>query len=91
MKAHYSKDGKIVERISLDWVIEDVRHVAEHNFPNPVAITDEHASNVLNRALNDHDADLGVSWLTLEIYLSELLEEDGVDVYKVEPQKEAAS
>jgi uncharacterized protein YpuA (DUF1002 family) len=49
--------------ISIKWGDDDVRHQASQM---GVTLTDEQIINVLNLVKNNHDADYGVTWDTIE-------------------------
>ena len=76
----------VLEIAAITWERADVHHAARdlfyaHKFvkfgdPEIKYITDEQAADVLHRVVDDHDATIGVSWETLEIYIEELLDED---------------
>ena len=52
-------------KIAVIWCMEDVQHVRPD-------LDDEQAWEVLEYAGSHHDADLGISWATLEILADEL-------------------
>jgi hypothetical protein len=58
-----NKDGSI----SITWNIEDVQSL-EPNF------SDEQAIEVLELALDNHDANQGINWTVLEFWIEQLKE-----------------
>ena len=59
-------EGSVVKReINITWSIEDVLEVRPD-------LTDEQAMEVLEQVENNHDADVGVSWETLEMWADSL-------------------
>ena len=48
------------------WMKDDIRHVAENNFENPIHLTDNQLNDVVTFIENKWDADIGVSWDTIE-------------------------
>jgi len=52
--------NKIVEEISIAWYIEDVQSIRPD-------LTDQQASEVLLDLKNNHDANVGINWETIEI------------------------
>jgi len=55
-----TEKDKITEEIAIIWGIEDVQSVR----PN---LSDEQASQVLQRLKKNHDANLGINWEVIEI------------------------
>jgi len=60
-----NKDGSI----SIIWNIEDVKSLE----PN---MSDEQAIEVLELALDNHDANEGINWTVLEYWISHIKEEN---------------
>jgi hypothetical protein len=60
-----NKDGSI----SVTWNIEDVQSLD----PN---ISDDQAIEVLELALDNHDANTGINWDVLEFWITQIKEED---------------
>ena len=60
-----NKDGSI----TITWNIEDVQSLD----PN---ISDDQAIEVLELALDNHDANVGVNWDVLEFWMSQVKKED---------------
>jgi hypothetical protein len=56
-----ARDGKI----AAIWCIEDVKGIRPH-------LSDEQAGEVLEEVGRKHDADLGISWTTLEVFADEM-------------------
>ena len=48
------------------WTKDDIRHVAENNFENPIHLTDNQLNDVVTFIENKWDANIGVSWDTIE-------------------------
>jgi len=59
-----NKDGSI----SITWNIEDVKSLDSD-------ISDEQAIEVLEYALDNHDANEGINWTVLEYWISHIKEE----------------
>tara|TARA_B110000908_G_scaffold30648_1_gene36340 strand:- start:1389 stop:1586 length:198 start_codon:yes stop_codon:yes gene_type:complete len=54
--------------ISINWDIDDVKSLDSK-------ITDEQAMEVLELALDNHDANIGINWGVLEMWISHIKEE----------------
>ena len=65
-------------QIAVPWSIEDVQGIRPH-------LTTEQAWKVLEEVKRKHDAELGISWITLETWADELFPMSAVSV-KVEGQ-----
>lgn len=52
--------------IRVFWMEDDIRHVAENNFENPIHLTDNQLNDVVTFIENKWDANIGVSWDTIE-------------------------
>ena len=63
MKMKQNKDGSI----SITWNIEDVKSLDSD-------ISDEQAIEVLEYALDNHDANNGINWSVLEFWISQVKE-----------------
>lgn len=62
-----------IDSISIVWDIDDVHRLAEdRGYPD---ITDEEAGEVLRNAHNNHNAEYGINWDSLEAELQEFLED----------------
>lgn len=48
------------------WLENDINHVAENNFENPIHLTDDQLNDVVTFIENKWDANIGVSWDTIE-------------------------
>lgn len=48
------------------WMKDDIRHVAENNFKNPIHLTDDQLNDIVTLIENKWDANIGVSWDTIE-------------------------
>jgi hypothetical protein len=74
------------DKIAVVWTTEDVLSIAHpakwdtdgNEIPAEEWLTQEDAVGVLNKVLDDHDATLGITWDTIEIYVSD---------FKAEKQK----
>ena len=68
---HAQGDNRILDHfdktreVAIVWCIDDVKEQRPH-------LTDEQAMEVLKKVVDNHDAELGVSWQTLEIYADEM-------------------
>ena len=51
------------QKISITWAIEDVLQMAEEM---DVELTDEEAGEILENIERHHDAELGISWTTIQ-------------------------
>ena len=63
-----NKDGSI----SVTWNIEDVQSLEPK-------VTDEQAMEVLELALDNHDANVGINWGGLEFWISQVYKENDND------------
>ena len=52
--------------IRVFWMEEDIKHVAENNFENPIHLTDNQLNDVVTFIENKWDANIGLSWDTIE-------------------------
>ena len=48
------------------WMENDIKHIAENNFENPIHLTDDQLNDVVTFIENKWDANIGVSWDTIE-------------------------
>jgi len=55
------------------WMEDDIKHVAENNFENPIYLTDDQLNDVVTFIENQWDANLGVSWDTIEYSIAYVL------------------
>jgi len=55
------------------WMKDDIKHVAENNFENPIHLTDDQLNDVVTFIENQWDANLGVSWDTIEYSIAYVL------------------
>ena len=77
------QDGFTSENsIALIWHIDDIKDTLENmqerdwfkkKYGDSVKLTDEECMDILGDVKSNHDASLGVSWDTLEIYIDEFL------------------
>ncbi len=63
-----NKDGSI----SITWNIEDVQELEPK-------MSDEQAMEVLELALDNHDANVGINWGVLEFWISQVYKENDDD------------
>tara|TARA_B110000495_G_C22985932_1_gene580061 strand:- start:819 stop:1064 length:246 start_codon:yes stop_codon:yes gene_type:complete len=62
-------DEKETTSISVVWNIEDVQSLEPK-------VTDEQAMEVLQLALDNHDANVGINWGVLEFWISQVYKEN---------------
>jgi hypothetical protein len=62
-------DEKETTSISVVWNIEDVQSLEPK-------VTDEQAMEVLELALDNHDANVGINWGVLEFWISQVYKEN---------------
>ena len=55
------------DEISITWCIEDVKSLDD-------SLTDEECRDVLEIAKDNHDAEWGLSWATLQVYIDQINE-----------------
>jgi|TARA_R110002167_G_scaffold140572_1_gene328437 hypothetical protein len=65
-------DEKETTSISVVWNIEDVQSLEPK-------VTDEQAMEVLELALDNHDANVGINWGVLEFWISQVYKENDND------------
>ena len=58
--------------ISIIWSTEDVLHQAKEK---GVKLTEDEANEILLQMERKHDADIGISWQTINDYIDDLVEE----------------
>jgi hypothetical protein len=58
--------------ISIIWSTEDVLHQAKQK---DVKLTEDEANEILLQMERKHDADIGISWTTIDVYIDDLVEE----------------
>ena len=58
--------------ISIIWSTEDVLHQAKEK---GVKLTEDEANEILLHMERKHDADIGISWGTIDYYIDDLVEE----------------
>jgi|TARA_R110000744_G_scaffold291865_1_gene402439 hypothetical protein len=68
IKMKQNKDGSI----SITWNIEDVQELEPK-------MSDEQAMEVLELALDNHDANVGINWGVLEFWISQVYKENDDD------------
>ena len=57
--------------ISIIWSTEDVLHQAKEK---GVKLTEDEANEILLQMERKHDADIGISWQTINDYIDDLVE-----------------
>jgi len=55
------------------WMKDDIKHVAENNFENPIHLTDDQLNDVVTFIENNWDANIGLSWDTIEFSIAYVL------------------
>lgn len=60
------------DSISIEWWIDDVHQVAEEM---EITISDDEAREILRRIDRKHDANFGVNWEIIEIFINSYLED----------------
>ena len=60
MKSMIQENLSLVKEVAIFWHIEDVQSIRPD-------LSDEQASLVLQRLKNNHDANVGINWETIEI------------------------
>ena len=58
--------------ISIIWSTEDVLHQAKEK---GVKLTEDESNEILLQMERKHDADIGISWTTIDVYIDDLVEE----------------
>ena len=58
--------------ISIIWSTEDVLHQAKEK---GVKLTEDEANEILLHMERKHDADIGISWSTIDDYIDDLVDE----------------
>jgi len=56
------------------WMEDDIKHVAENNFENPIHLTDDQLNDVVSFIESKWDANIGVSWDTIEFSIVNVLD-----------------
>ncbi len=57
--------------ISIIWSTEDVLHQAKEK---GVKLTEDEANQILLQMERKHDADIGISWATIDVYIDDLVD-----------------
>ena len=57
--------------ISIIWSTEDVLHQAKQK---DVQLTEDEANQILLQMERKHDADIGISWETIDVYIDDLVD-----------------
>ena len=57
--------------ISITWSTEDVLHQAKEK---GVKLTEDEANEILLQMERKHDADIGISWTTIDVYIDDLVD-----------------
>ena len=58
--------------ISIIWSTEDVLHQAKEKGGK---LTEDEANQILLQMERKHDADIGISWSTIDVYIDDLVDE----------------
>ena len=58
--------------IHIGWSTEDVLQRAKDN---DVKLTEDEANSILLEIQRDYDADVGISWGTIDVYIDDLVDE----------------
>ena len=58
--------------INIIWSTEDVLHQAKEK---GVKLTEDEANEILLHMERKHDADIGISWGTIDVYIDDLVDE----------------
>ncbi len=74
------------DKIAIVWSVEDIQLAAEEK--HHCRLRDEDASHILDRILENHDAELGVTWDTILWCIDEAIE-SGVDTIPVAEEVES--
>lgn len=77
-------DGYWCDRIAVVWTVEDVHR--QFN-ARGLAMTDDLAAYILGALLDDHDANHGINWSTID---SALPSADDEEVRKLTPEQKAS-
>ena len=57
--------------INITWSTEDVLHQAKQKGVN---LTEDEANEILLEMERKHDADIGISWETIDVYIDDLVD-----------------
>ena len=57
--------------INITWSTEDVLHQAKQK---GVKLTEDEANEILLEIERKHDADIGISWETIDVYIDDLVD-----------------
>ena len=57
--------------IHIGWSTEDVLHQAKEK---GVTLTEDEANEILLQMERKHDADIGISWTTIDVYIDDLVD-----------------
>ena len=57
--------------INIIWSTEDVLHQAKGR---GVKLTEDEANEILLQMERKHDADIGISWATIDVYIDDLVD-----------------
>ena len=63
--------GNTIE-IAVSWCKEDVRGIAESS---GIELSDHEIGEILNSMIDDHDAQHGITWDTIQYYVDEIKQE----------------
>ncbi|MBU1211961.1 MAG: DUF1380 family protein [Alphaproteobacteria bacterium] len=71
LQQNYAPDDKIAAAI---WQVDDVRWQARER---SLTISDDHATEILERIDSNHDGCLGITWETIDFWLDQFEEVGG--------------
>ena len=57
--------------IQIEWSTEDVLQRAKDN---DVKLTEDEANSILLEMQRDYDADVGINWETIDVYIDDLVD-----------------
>lgn len=64
------QNNVMLKKITITWTTEDVKKLARERFRG-LNITDDQAWEILKKVKEKHDANEGINWNVLEIYVTE--------------------
>jgi hypothetical protein len=74
------------DKIAVVWCVEDIQLAAEEN--HRCRLREEDAAHILDRILETHDAELGITWDTIYWCIDEAIE-SGVDTIRMTEEVES--
>mgnify|MGYP003149734200 FL=1 len=82
-KLNYGFGYNETNSIAIIWCIDDVRYQLKERFKVPMdSLTDEECMQVLRSADSNHDADIGLSWETINICIDYEFEDKIAELQK---------